>query len=327
MKYLAVVFFSCFVNCAELIPNFNGHEYFESGVSRRVRRLVDGKPAVLGQFPGQISLQKAAGYPSDKSHFCGGYLIHERHVLTTAECVTTKNGSPFDPSFFVLVGDDLTTFPVSSTRQARNASNVFIHPGFHSNVRYGAQDLQIETINHYDIAVMRTSEPFIRTDTFFPVAKIDVIPNAGEECGIAGWGSTREGGPYSQELLQITISIIDKKKCNEYYNGQIGDGMFCAGFLSAERDICDGDIGGGLICKNLVAGTAAWAKECETPNKPGIYIDIPWFNTWIEEKINQNTDVTEAPGSIGSIGSTMNVLSFNLSVVCIFLLLTLSHHQ
>lgn len=75
-----------------------------------------------------------------------------------------------------------------------------------------------------------------------------VTPIIGSNCRLAGWGSIREDGPGSVELMSINLQTASNEVCNrnQELNGLIGEGMLCAG---SESRSCQGDSGGGLICK------------------------------------------------------------------------------
>lgn len=44
-------------------------------------RIIGGKPAKIGEFRGQVSLQNRF-----YSHICGGILVDPMHIVTTAHC-------------------------------------------------------------------------------------------------------------------------------------------------------------------------------------------------------------------------------------------------
>ena len=121
--------------------------------------------------------------------------------------------------------------------------------------------------------------------------------------------------------MRINATIISRDVCNARtsYNGNVLNGMFCAGDMGGLVDTCNefniesmnlfnqsifwtgqGDSGGGLICGNYVAGIVSWGFECARQNFPGVYTDVATFNSWIEEQLvwnngSNNNIVTPTP--------------------------------
>ena len=52
----------------------------------RSPRVVGGSEAFRGEFPWIVSLQYTSG-DNYMSHFCGGFLINNRYVVTAAHCI------------------------------------------------------------------------------------------------------------------------------------------------------------------------------------------------------------------------------------------------
>lgn len=51
-------------------------------------------------------------------------------------------------------------------------------------------------------------------------------------------------------LHEAPVLVLDRLACNipAVYNGSLDDTMFCAGDLVNDRDSCEGDSGGSLVC-------------------------------------------------------------------------------
>uniref|UniRef100_A0A4W3K883 Peptidase S1 domain-containing protein n=1 Tax=Callorhinchus milii TaxID=7868 RepID=A0A4W3K883_CALMI len=76
---------------------------------------------------------------------------------------------------------------------------------------------------------------------FLPLPESGDDVKVGTMCNVTGWGSTAAGNSQPSDMLQeVNITIIDRKKCSEYYknNCQITDDMLCAGDKRGGKDAC-----------------------------------------------------------------------------------------
>ena len=61
------------------------------------------------------------------------------------------------------------------------------------------------------------------------------------EVGIAtGWGATKEGGPVSTTLREVSVPIMSNTECRltKYPARKITDNMLCAGYNLGQKDSC-----------------------------------------------------------------------------------------
>ena len=101
-----------------------------------------------------------------------------------------------------------------------------------------------------------------------------------------GFGKTREGGQYTEELHGVQVPFISQQECRSKYYTGIFDGMVCAGYPQGGRDACQGDSGGSLFYRNgndlYQVGVVSWGWGCARPNYPGVYISIAHYMNWIK---------------------------------------------
>ncbi|XP_045386982.1 kallikrein-8 isoform X2 [Lemur catta] len=95
------------------------------------------------------------------------------------------------------------------------------------------------------------------------------------------WEAWTENFP--DTLNCANVNIIDQKKCEDAYPGQVTDSMVCAG-NSNGADTCQGDSGGPLVCRGVLQGITSWGSDpCGLPHKPGVYSNICRYLNWIKK--------------------------------------------
>ncbi|XP_069765677.1 hepatocyte growth factor-like isoform X3 [Narcine bancroftii] len=112
----------------------------------------------------------------------------------------------------------------------------------------------------------------------------------GVYCNISGWGETKGTG-YDGELKVAQIPIVGTKKCNEYHQGkiQINETEICAGDEEGTVGTCERDYGGPLVCEEgdqkLLQGVIIPGRGCAKPKRPGIFVRVSYYVSWIHKVI------------------------------------------
>lgn len=112
----------------------------------------------------------------------------------------------------------------------------------------------------------------------------------GQKLVVTGWGAVREGGGIALDLQVVTVHLVKRASCENFYNGgdiQIHKSMICAGVLEGGKDACQGDSGGPLVLQKNGSyeqvGVVSWGYGCARPNYPGVYSNVDYLREWIEE--------------------------------------------
>ena len=92
-------------------------------------------------------------------------------------------------------------------------------------------------------------------------------------------------------LRQVDVTMVKNDVCVQKYIYMDPEVQLCAGVNDGLSNVCKGDSGGGLFCKNAnsrwyLAGIVSYGLECR---EGAVYTRVSaYVNDWIEEKIKNN---------------------------------------
>jgi len=232
-------------------------------------KIINGIPAAPGQLPFQVSLFTPA-----LGHFCGGSLIADDWVVTAAHCILLEEGE----TYRVLAG----TNDLLQGGEVREAIGVFKHAG------YGTEG------QAHDIALLKLAPAGTARAANNRVRPLRMAQGESRSAGnaiVSGFGTT-EVDTISFQLLVADVPIVTNDTCNQpqSYNGQITEGMMCAG--GNNKDSCQGDSGGPLVTGTpnnyQLVGVVSWGAGCNEADKYGVYTRVSHYYDWITQTMAQN---------------------------------------
>lgn len=147
-----------------------------NSISGLNERIFKGQIARPGQFRHQVSICRFNG--SVHSHFCGGAIIGDRFVLTTANCMHRMNPR----NVTILVGTN-TIQPQNQTTNG-TASNQYSVLRITNHPRFNRKTMA------NDISLIRTAIRIVFTNLVRPVKLPKTNALYGTRGIVSGWGRT-----------------------------------------------------------------------------------------------------------------------------------------
>uniref|UniRef100_A0A182INJ8 Peptidase S1 domain-containing protein n=1 Tax=Anopheles atroparvus TaxID=41427 RepID=A0A182INJ8_ANOAO len=250
----------------------SGHGYAELeeelGYEPFVPFIAGGTNAANGQFPSIV----AVGLPAPPNNaFCGGVILNENHVLTSARCVLTAQFTLLSPNQVTILSGSLQ---LNFGAPRIGVSAIYVHPQYNP--------FTFEN----NVAVLRTSSNF-----FVPVVPVpnldfavfyEEVPFDGQACQVAGWNNAT-ATPVQQF---IAAPILNRDTCNglAVHLGNIRESQLCAGGTNAGPGVCASNLGTGLFCEGRLTGILSTGLGCGQANNPGVYTQIRYYLPWIREQ-------------------------------------------
>ncbi|XP_049298151.1 uncharacterized protein LOC125771510 isoform X3 [Anopheles funestus] len=255
---------------------------------RSVYLIHNGIDARAGHWPWHATIFQRKNGEEDYS--CGGTIIDEDTILTSAHCVVVSNKAIPANQISVHVGR-MQLKESNQYTQVHNVREIIPHPGFKSR-RFV-----------HDIALIKLATNITMTKFVQPVC-LWTMDNeqeliVGKNGTVLGFGLT-EQDVVAEHLKQALVGVVDTLTCIENdraaFGTQLTQEMFCAGGAEGVS-ACNGDSGGGLFLeidgKWFVRGIVSFIPThrktglCDT-SKYTVFTDVAKYMEWIEQYINRN---------------------------------------
>lgn len=293
-------------------PTTPSYWYGDCGVADLMdegNRIVGGVQAIPNEFPWQafVRVETNAG----NIYYCGGSLIADRWILTSARCVLLP-GQTLAYLTIYLGAHDITA-SYEANRRVYNGYEVYIHPEWNPSTQAG------------DIALIKLYNVVTYTQYIRPVclATSNEPSYVNSPVTVAGWGTTSDGSSTPSPVLrEATVPVISNTQCRNYYGSAVvtSQVMCTSGMLS--RGPCNGDNGGPLIFresngrwKQIGIVSFVSSQGCQTGYPYG-YTRLSSYSTWVQNVMSSysgssSTTTTPSPSS-GSQTSALLSLVISL---------------
>ncbi|GLV36695.1 Serine Protease Immune Response Integrator [Carabus blaptoides fortunei] len=241
------------------------NEYMQLSRQRRDGSSLGKIEASPHEFPHMAALI----YGDNNNIYCGGSLISEQYVVTTAHCLNSKSAGPVKK---VRLGD----FNIASSADDADVQEFTV----------------VSAIAHPDYKVPK----IIMTS----VSSID--EQIGTDKAVAtGWGLLEFSGERSEKLMKVELDLYTNEECSEYYKDKVGSRklpegitgtMICSGGKTEAKSTCQGDAGGPLQIlrggkPNVynIIGVISFGIGCGNINSPEVASRISSYVPWIESVV------------------------------------------
>uniref|UniRef100_A0A182J6H2 Uncharacterized protein n=1 Tax=Anopheles atroparvus TaxID=41427 RepID=A0A182J6H2_ANOAO len=228
-----------------------------SAIAGPDRRIVGGIDAVAGDAPWMVSMRNSLN-----SHLCGGTLLSNRFVLSTAECLSGRLAT--------------TTMAVVGSRFLNTVAvpywglQIITHPNYNVN-----------TLEN-NVALFQVAIPLILTQSIQPIALSPEVIGVAVRARVFGWGASQAGGSNTNALQFLNVNTLSNADCASFLGAEgwrVGPSSLCT--LTREgQGICSGDEGGALVLDNYAIGVASWGIPCAT-GRPDVFTRISSVRSWI----------------------------------------------
>ncbi|NXQ31786.1 PRS57 protease, partial [Alaudala cheleensis] len=209
-------------------------------------QIIGGKAAAPHSRPFIASIQM------DGEHFCGGFLVWPRWVMTAAHCLIPRRS----PSVRVVLGAHRLQEPEES-QQIFSVAESIAHPLY--NPRAVDNDIRLLRVSLHRAPSGRA----------------------------VGYPTALGCGREPTELMETNTTIVKRSLCRTLWRGKVSANMLCGASRNTTlQGVCAGDSGGPLVFKNKVYGIVSFSGErCGDRRFPDIYTKISNYIDWVHHTV------------------------------------------
>jgi chymotrypsin-like protease len=227
-------------------------------------RIINGDLAGLGQFPWQAALYANSG--STTYFRCGGSIISEQWILTSAVCIYGYD------TFTVLVG----VIDLNGSGVLAQSSEIIPYYDYDPN-----------DFHHYSIGLVKLSTPLAFNRYVAAITLPENLLEDGTNVTISGWGSTTDLGDESQFLLYADLVTIRNSECTAIY-GNILESVVCAKSVTTPvKTACIGDGGDPMVVdintNPVLVGVLCFLRTSCESGYPSAFTRTASFRNWIRD--------------------------------------------
>ncbi|XP_067879866.1 tryptase-like [Heterodontus francisci] len=235
----------------------NGVGSFESG---------EDSKAHLKEFPWQVTITHW------RKHHCGGSLINEYWVVTTAQCVANRKSKDLQ----VVTG----TVDLTHQENTHNVEKIISHEDYNP------------IIFSDDIALLELTQPVNYSDLASPVCFPDtnyMDPDRLDSCWTTGWSRMHMGSPKQVRFLHKTrTDYLSKSQCEIERGDIIWKDMICTQNTSPNSKSCSVEAGSPLVCLSQISsrwillGTLSLTpSDCQSAI---VYTRVAHYIDWVKDQ-------------------------------------------
>ena len=207
---------------------------------------------------------------------------------------------------FFRLGAHYRTYGSVGTEQDIEVEKIIVHENYGSPL-YDSNDIAL--INLANSAELGQGVGLVclpDTGHQLPFDDLD------KRCWITGWGHLSFWGSSPNTLMQASLPLVSKQRCQNAYPGEIDDSMLCAGLDEGGIDTCQGDSGGPLVCEFngtwYLEGVTSWGYGCAEPGNYGVYAKVRALTSWLSTNMYtvvapsaspQNQSLPQSSATIG----------------------------
>uniref|UniRef100_A0A1A9WCH5 Peptidase S1 domain-containing protein n=1 Tax=Glossina brevipalpis TaxID=37001 RepID=A0A1A9WCH5_9MUSC len=172
------------------------------------------------------------------THLCGGSIISSKVILTSAHCMFISDAErQYNANELSVIIGTPNRLNRTLVSERLLVSHIKIHEKFSNDAVY------------WDIALMILYKNIKLNGWSAAIVPLSVVPaKIGTICTALGWGRLYENGPITNQVTYIDVPLLDYNTCTRLMPN-FGEGQFCAADgEDLQKDACEGDVGGPLIC-------------------------------------------------------------------------------